>query len=138
MANGATANDEPIVAINVTPLVDVVLVLLIVLMVAATSLAAQSLSVDLPRASTGEVTAAPLAISLDKDGKLFLDGKELTLAELQQRTHDARVKDPELRAVIAADGAARHQNVISIVDTLRKEGVYRFALNVNPDELSKP
>src|SRR5689334_24905383 len=103
MANGATANDEPIVAINVTPLVDVVLVLLIVLMVAATSLVAQGLSVDLPRASSGEVKAAPLSISLDKDGKLFLDGKELTLAELQQRTHVSLIKYPEMRAVIDAD-----------------------------------
>ena len=138
MANGSSISDEPIVAINVTPLVDVVLVLLIVLMVAATSLAAKSLSFDLPRAATGEVTDAPLAISLDQQGRLFLDGVELDLQTLQKRTRAARSKNPELRAVIAADGSARHQSVVSILDTLRKEGVFRFALNVNPDELSRP
>jgi biopolymer transport protein ExbD len=138
MANGSSVNDEPIVAINVTPLVDVVLVLLIVLMVAATSLAAKSLSLDLPRAATGEVTDAPLAISLDQQGRLFLDGVELDLQTLQKRTRAARAKNPEVRAVIAADGSARHQSVVSILDTLRKEGVFRFALNVDPDELSRP
>ena len=138
MANGSSVNDEPIVAINVTPLVDVVLVLLIVLMVAATSLAAKSLSLDLPRAATGEVTDAPLAISLDQQGRLFLDGVELDLETLQKRTRAARAKNPEVRAVIAADGSARHQSVVSILDTLRKEGVFRFALNVDPDELSRP
>ena len=138
MAAGSHNHDEPIVGINVTPLVDVVLVLLIVLMVAATSLAAKSLSLDLPRAATGEVADAPLAISLDQQGRLFLDGVEMTLDELRRRTRNARAKNPELRAVIAADGSARHQSVVSILDTLRKEGVFRFALNVNPDELSRP
>jgi biopolymer transport protein ExbD len=138
MANGSSSNDEAIVSINVTPLVDVVLVLLIVLMVAATSLAAKSLSLDLPRAATGEVTDAPLAISLDQQGRLYLDGVEVNLEELRRRTKSARAKNPELRAVIAADGSARHQSVVSILDTLRKEGVFRFALNVDPDELSRP
>ena len=138
MASGSSASDEPIVAINVTPLVDVVLVLLIVLMVAATSLAAKSLSLDLPRAATGETTDAPLAISLDKEGRLFLDGVELGLSELRTRTRALRQKNPELRAVIAADGGSRHQSVVSILDALRQEGVFRFALNVDPDDLSRP
>jgi biopolymer transport protein ExbD len=107
-------------------------------MVAATSLAAKSLSLDLPRAATGEVTDAPLAISLDQQGRLYLDGLEVNLEELRRRTKSARAKNPELRAVIAADGSARHQSVVSILDTLRKEGVFRFALNVDPDELSRP
>jgi biopolymer transport protein ExbD len=137
MANGSNSSEEPIVAINVTPLVDVVLVLLIVLMVAATSLAARSLSVDLPRAETGEVMDAPLAISLDKQEQLFVDGAKVSLDDLRARTRAARTKNAELRAVIAADGAARHQAVVSVLDVLRKEGVFRFALNVDPDELSR-
>jgi biopolymer transport protein ExbD len=137
MANGMSSSDEPIVSINVTPLVDVVLVLLIVLMVAATSLAARSLSVDLPRAQTGEITDAPLAISLDKRERLFVDGTPVGLEGLGERTRAARAKNSELRAVIAADGAARHQAVVSVLDVLRKEGVFRFALNVDPDELSR-
>lgn len=137
MANASSSSDDPIVAINVTPLVDVVLVLLIVLMVAATSLAAKSLELDLPRAATGEVTDAPLAISLDRRERLFLDGEEVSFAELARRTRAARAKNPELRAVIAADGGARHQSVISVLDTLRQQGVFRFALNVDPHELTR-
>ena len=137
MANGTTASDEPIVSINVTPLVDVVLVLLIVLMVAATSLAARSLSLDLPRAQTGEIADAPLAISLDKQERLFVDGVEMNIEQLRAKTRGARLKNPELRAVIAADGAARHQGVVSVLDALRKEGVFRFALNVDPNELPR-
>lgn len=137
MANAASSNDDPIVSINVTPLVDVVLVLLIVLMVAATSLAARSLSLDLPRAQTGEIADAPLAISLDKQERLFVDGVAVSLEELRERTRSARSKNPELRAVIAADGAVRHQGVVSVIDALRKEGVFRFALNVDPNELTR-
>jgi biopolymer transport protein ExbD len=67
-----TANqddDEMIVGINVTPLVDVVLVLLVIMMVTATYIAARTIPVDLPKGATGEATSAPVAVSIDAGGQ---------------------------------------------------------------------
>ena len=132
-----SSSDESITGINVTPLVDVVLVLLVVLMVTATYLASRSIPVDLPSGKTGEATTAPLTVSLTKTGALYVDGVPSNEAELREKLVAARRSDPELRAVIAADGAVPHRRVIGIIDLLRQEHVERFAINVDADELQK-
>lgn len=133
----SSSSDDSITGINVTPLVDVVLVLLVVLMVTATYLASRSIPVDLPSGKTGEATAAPLTVSLTKTGALYVDGVPSSEAQLRERLVVARRADPELRAVIAADGAVPHRRVIGIIDLLRQERVERFAINVDADELEK-
>jgi biopolymer transport protein ExbD len=130
-------SDESITGINVTPLVDVVLVLLVVLMVTATYLASRSIPVDLPSGKTGEATTAPLTVSLTKTGALYVDGVPSSEAQLRERLVVARRADPDVRAVIAADGAVPHRRVIGIIDLLRQEHVERFAINVDADELEK-
>jgi biopolymer transport protein TolR len=134
----SSSSDEAITGINVTPLVDVVLVLLVVLMVTATYLASRSIPVDLPTGKTGEATTAPLTVSLTKAGQLYVDGAPATEGELRQKLVQARQRDPELRAVIAADGAVPHRRVIGVIDLLRQEHVERFAINVDADDLEKP
>jgi biopolymer transport protein TolR len=115
-----------------------VLVLLVVLMVTATYLASRSIPVDLPSGKTGEATTAPLTVTLTKAGALYVDGAPATEAELRQKLVSARSRDPELRAVIAADGALPHRRVIAVIDLLRQEHVERFAINVDADDLKKP
>ena len=134
----SSSSDESITGINVTPLVDVVLVLLVVLMVTATYLASRAIPVDLPSGKTGEATMAPLTVSLTKSGALYVDGVAATEPELRQKLVAARARDPELRAVIAADGAVPHRRVIGIIDLLRQEHVERVAINVDADDLKKP
>ncbi|HEX2871500.1 MAG TPA: biopolymer transporter ExbD [Polyangiaceae bacterium] len=134
----SSSSDEAITGINVTPLVDVVLVLLVVLMVTATYLASRSIPVDLPSGKTGEATTAPLTVSLTKAGQLYVDGVIANEGELRQKLTQARRRDPELRAVIAADGAVPHRRVIGVIDLLRQEHVERFAINVDADDLEKP
>jgi biopolymer transport protein ExbD len=131
-------SEESITGINVTPLVDVVLVLLVVLMVTATYLASRAIPVDLPRGKTGEATAAPLTVSLTKAGSLYVDGVPYSEAQLREKLAAARRSDPELRAVIAADGAVPHRRVVGLIDLLRQEHVERFAINVDADDLVKP
>ena len=135
MQSSASSADESITGINVTPLVDVVLVLLVVLMVTATYLASRSIPVDLPSGKTGEATTAPLTVSLTRAGALYVDGTPSSEAQLRARLTQARRGDPELRAVIAADGAVPHRRVIGIIDLLRQEHVEHFAINVDADEL---
>jgi len=136
-ANASSNGDDEIVGINVTPLVDVVLVLLVVLMVTAGYIASQAIPVDLPKAATGESIARTLAISLDQAGKLYLDGTATNEADLHARVAAAKKAQPELRAVIAADGRVPHARVVQLIDLLRQEHVNEFALDVRPEDLAK-
>lgn len=134
MAGGARDGDDDglITEINVTPLVDVTLVLLIILMVTATQVVSKSIPVELPRAATGQTDAATnqLAISIDRAGKIFLDTREVTAAELRQRAAAAHQRfGAEARATIAADRSVSHGKVIEVIDILRDEEVTKFALN---------
>ena len=135
MAAPIDSDDNPITGINVTPLVDVVLVLLIILMVTAGYIVSKTIPVDLPKGATGETTTITLAITVNDKGKTFLDAEAVTKQVLRNRVRAAHRKDPETRAVIAADGKTEHRHVVSIIDLLRQEGVSKFAINVEPDDL---
>ncbi len=137
-AQSSDGSDDMISGINITPLVDVVLVLLVVLMVTSSYLASQSIPVDLPKGATGEATNTVLAVSVTRDGAMFLDGQRVGDREFRQRVRDAHQADGEVRAVIAADGSAAHRDVVHVIDLLRQEHVSRFALNVDPEAASKP
>jgi biopolymer transport protein ExbD len=135
MAGGASDNDDELItAINVTPLVDIVLVLLIVLMVTSSYLVNKSINVELPKAATGETTSPNLSISIDLEGKLYLDGSALSASELQTRIKGAYAQDPEVKAIISADGRVQHSQVVSVIDLLRREKVTKFAINTSPIE----
>jgi len=136
MAAATSEADEMISGINITPLVDVVLVLLVVLMVTSSYLATQGIPVDLPKGATGESTSSVLAVSVTRDGLLFLDGKQVADRQFRDRVQLAHAKNHELRAVIAADGGAAHRSVVHVIDLLRQERVTRFALNVDPNALT--
>lgn len=134
MAAPAARPGEMIQGINVTPLVDVVLVLLIVLMVAASYTVSKALPMDLPKASTGESENTSLAISVDAKGGLFLDGEKLSAESLRSRVRVEKSKG-DVSALIAADGGAQHRFVVRVIDMIRSEGVTKFAINVAPEDL---
>ncbi|HEY3252923.1 MAG TPA: biopolymer transporter ExbD [Polyangiaceae bacterium] len=135
MAASTNDADEMISGINITPLVDVVLVLLVVLMVTSSYLASHGIPIDLPKGATGESTSSLLSVSITREGAVFLDGMPVQDQEFRAAVRHAYAGDHELRAVIAADGGAAHRNVIHVVDLLRQERVTRFALNVDPDAI---
>jgi biopolymer transport protein ExbD len=136
MAAQTSDADEMISGINITPLVDVVLVLLVVLMVTSSYLASHGIPVDLPKGATGESTSSVLGVSITRDGTLFVDGQPVADREFRARVQRAYADNHELRAVIAADGGAAHRSVVHVIDLLRQERVTRFALNVDPDAIS--
>jgi biopolymer transport protein ExbD len=134
MAGPTERPGEMIQGINVTPLVDIVLVLLIALMVAATHAVSHALPMELPRANTGEASqTGPLTISVAADGRPYLDGKPASRDELRARARQASAREGG-SALIAADGRAQHRAVVSVIDLLRSEGVGRFAINVAPED----
>lgn len=133
MAGSAKSDDDEIISqINVTPLVDIVLVLLIVLMVTSSYLVNKSINVELPKAATGETSTPTLSISLDAAGKLYLDGNSIEQPELKEKIRAAYAADPEVKAIISADGRVTHAQVVTIIDTLRLEKVTKFAINTSP------
>ena len=88
MAGGANfdGDDDIITDINVTPLVDIVLVLLIILMVTASYIVSKSIPMDLPNADTGdESPPRTLTVSVDEEGQLYLDAEEIEWADLRSR-----------------------------------------------------
>jgi biopolymer transport protein TolR len=129
MAMGAASDDEEITAINVTPLVDIMLVLLVIFMVTATYVVKEAIAVELPRAAAGSETPAhTLAILVASDGRAYLDGVPVTEAALLARVR--ALGQQELQAIVGADRDARHGAVIRVLDLLKRVGITRFAIQV--------
>lgn len=125
--------DEIITQMNVVPLVDIVLVLLIIFMLTANIIAAQSIEVELPQASTGEGSEPTVvALTLTEQGELFLNGSATDSAGLKAFLPGVVAEDPDTQAIIAADKKVSHGQVIGLIDLIRSAGIYKFALNVDP------
>ena len=120
-----------IAAINVTPLVDVVLVLLVILMVASTYIVAQTLKVQLPRAKSTDGTAdKPTKVEILKNGTLRWNEAPVQESELPDKLKAAVEADPEVSLVVSADKEVQHGNVVHILDLAKLAGVVKFAINV--------
>ena len=122
-----------IVGINVTPLVDIALVLLLIFMVAATFIANSGIKVDLPKAASGSShNESTLAVTLTKEGVMYLNGEKADDAAILKHIATTLPKTPDLQAIIAADRVVPHGNVVHIIDLVKRAGVHRFAINVDP------
>jgi len=120
-----------IVGINVTPMVDVVLVLLVIMMVSATYIVSQSLKVELPKtASSDESTPSIAAVTLAKDGKTFFNNEPVDEATLIAKLRGAKAQNAEINLIISADKAAPHGSVVHVIDLAKVEGILKFAINV--------
>ncbi len=139
MAGGAQENDEEITGINVTPLVDIVLVLLIIFMVTANFIVRETVEVDLPKAANGGETVQGLVnVVMDKEGKVFFDGAEVSETELLRRVSQALEKDKETRAIISADQTLNYGRVMRLLDLVKGQGIAKFALNIQKDAAPVP
>ncbi len=122
---------KTIAAINVTPLVAVVLVLLVILMVASTYIVAQTLKVNLPRAKMSDGTAEkPNTVQLFKNGEMRWNEHPVTEQELPTRIKEVVSADPEISLVISADKDSTHGQVVHIMDVAKVAGVTKFAINI--------
>lgn len=131
-------DDETIISdINVTPFVDVTLVLLIIFMVTATYIVAQSIPLDLPEAATGEDVVTTLALTITKDGQLYVDGKKSSDAKLETLIRKTQEENDDVRVVIAADTKVVHGKVVHIMDLVRQLGISKFAINIDASKKEK-
>jgi biopolymer transport protein ExbD len=129
-----------ITGINVTPLVDITLVLLIIFMVTAKIIVHNhSLAVDLPKAASAERLQEVLSFVLLADGSIQVDGQGLPDDDaVLSRARAAVSKDAELRAAIQADGSVPHRRVMHLLDLLKQAGVGKIGFGVVPEPSTPP
>jgi biopolymer transport protein ExbD len=124
-----------ITGINVTPMVDIVLVLLIIMMVSATYIVSQSLKVELPKtASSDETVSKTYVVTITKDGQYLFNDKATSKQELPALLRGAKAENANLNLVITADEAARHGSVVGVIDLAKFEGITKFAINVEAQQ----
>jgi biopolymer transport protein ExbD len=124
--------NAPITGINVTPLVDITLVLLIIFMVTAKLVVSRAVPMDLPKAASGGEVQQVFSVALLPDQRLMVEGVPLSDEELLGKARTAIAQHPELRAVIDAAGNVPHSRVLSALDVLRQAGIARVAFGVAP------
>ncbi len=129
---GSDGSDELVSGINVTPLVDVVLVLLVIFLMTAPVLYQSAIKIQLPAAKSGEsADKSPLAFGLSAAGELLLNDKALAWDDLPKTLAGFGQKLTEQTATISADEKTPHGTVVKLMDLLRQAGLMRFALNVD-------
>ncbi|MBM4374622.1 MAG: biopolymer transporter ExbD [Deltaproteobacteria bacterium] len=131
---GASQDEDGLVAgINVTPLVDVCLVLLVILMVTARFIASNSMTLDLPKAAKGEATQLVFGVEVNATGELMVDGRKIIDDKLLiDEAKKGLAKNKDLRAVIRADKTVQHGRIIRVLDLLKQAGVSKIAFGVAP------
>jgi biopolymer transport protein ExbD len=134
MAASRNDDDDGLISgINVTPLVDITLVLLIIFMVTAKIIVSQSLPLDLPKAAQGTDVQLIFGVELRASGETLVDGKMLPNEEaILPLAREAQARNSELRAVIRADTTVQHGRVIRALDLLKQAGVSKIAFGVTP------
>ena len=134
-----TAEDESDEAvfseINITPLTDIFLVLLIIFMVTSSVMAADQgaragVKVNLPRGAAREISASghDITVAITTEGKMVVDGKEVSADTLRDRFAEAHNKDPETQVIVQADEATHHGRVVAVMELAKSAGLRRLAI----------
>jgi biopolymer transport protein ExbD len=133
MAAANNGDDDAIVAINVTPFVDITLVLLIIFMVTARIIVSQGMPMDLPKAASGDSIQTVFSVELTADGKTVVDSQPIASDDnIPPLAKAAKAKNKDLRAIIRADKKVEHGRVIHVLDLLNRAGVSKIAFAVSP------
>jgi biopolymer transport protein ExbD len=124
--------DDGINDINITPFVDVVLVLLVIFMVTAPVMIKESLKVNLPKTLTSDITskADSIGVAITKEGQVLLNGKLFSEDSLKAEFQKIAKNSPNTNFLLSADADSRHGDVVKVIDLLKKNNLNRFALQV--------
>ncbi len=121
----------PMTAINITPLVDVVLVLLIIFMVTAPMIVHRTIKVDLPKAAHHSHTSTKaLEIAMDSKDQIYFSGKPVSQSELSALLAQTVDTDPDARVTLAADKSVSYGPVVALLDLVRGSGIHKIGLEV--------
>jgi biopolymer transport protein ExbD len=127
-----TEDDSGLISsINVTPFVDVVLVLLVIFMVTAPLLMQDSIGIHLPKAASSDKSiSSKIGVAVTRQGQILLNGELASLDAVASRVRQALQADPDTQALISADGDARHADVVRAIDLIKSAGMNRFAIQI--------
>ncbi len=119
-----TNNSQGINEINITPFVDIVLVLLIVFMISTPALVSKGMKVKLPEVKSGQLLShVTLKIMITRDEKYFIDRQQVALDGISGIVTTLRKKDPSGDAIISADAEVSHGIVMGVADRLKAAGI---------------
>ena len=141
MAGGAsTGDDESISQINITPFVDVLLVLLVIFMVTANMIVNKGMKVEFPEVSTSEQLPKETSfnITVSKDGVIYFDKEIVTIEALKARGKAAKDAGDKIQVTLSADKGAVYDYVVQVMDALRSVGIVDFGLQLEPRQGGAP
>ena len=115
--------------INITPMVDLYLVLLLIFIIMTTA-GVQGTKVDLPKGSKAPAIGGPKskAVTINNEGKVFLDTVPVSLAELETKLAEYKAKNPDFPVVVRGDRATQYQMVMDALDVIGRVGVTQIGL----------
>lgn len=131
MAGSASDGDGAITGINVTPLVDIILVVLIIFMATAPLIQRRSVKVEVPKAVNNQKSATEaVAITFNAKRELAVGGQVMTLDQLKAKLSSQAAAHPELHVSLAADKTLPYGEVVAVIDGVRGAGVKKIGLEV--------
>jgi biopolymer transport protein ExbD len=136
MASDPQADSNVMSSINVTPFVDVVLVLLVIFIVTAPMLMKEVLEVKLPKSGTSDgAKISTLGIAINESGTILLNGQPVDESGLKLAAQSALQADPQSQAIISADQESAYKNIVKVIDLLKSSGFERYALQIEKSSL---
>jgi biopolymer transport protein ExbD len=135
MQSGSASDSDIIVGINVTPLVDITLVLLIIFIVTAKIIVTPAVPLDLPQAAKTDEVQMVFSVIVETRGTILVNGAPVNGdADLLAGARAALAANSDVRAVIQADGGVTHRAMIHVLDLLRQAGIERIAFAAVPTD----
>ena len=133
---GRFSNDAgPVAEINVTPFVDVVLVLLVIFMITAPAFLKDRIGIQLPKTVTADAKGPDtIGLAINRQGQFLWNGTLISEAELEKEAISAVKSNPEVQALLSADIESRHADLVRAIDTLKRSGLHRFAIQVEKEK----
>jgi len=122
--------------IEITPLVDMVFLLLIFFMLSTTFIVTPGIKVNLPKSSAEKVTRdkQEMRVVVTRDNKVFLEKRLVTMPELEQSFRQVAAKNSQVMVIIQADAQAFHGRVVEVMDSAKVAGLSRLAIATTPRE----
>jgi len=132
MAGNAPQDDDDVISnINITPMVDIILVLLVIFMVTANFLQRESVNINLPKVAASDPNVAQsIQIAMTKDGKILMEGVETDEERISSTLSRENKYRPNMRVTLSADERLAYGKIAHVMGIIRKSGVSRIALTV--------
>ena len=132
-ASTGGGDEDTISAINITPFVDIILVVLIIFIVTTPMIMNPNIKITLPKAAAGDDSSEPpkFAVGITAKGGLYLNGKETSEKDFAEKAKESLARDKALVAIISADKDATHGRVMQVMGWAKREGITKFAFSID-------